>query len=63
MFDEDSPLADALGFRKDVLEAMKRIKCPVFRWSEGNFASAYHWENGTGQKEKWPQILDDTWGG
>lgn len=63
VFDEDSPLADASGFRRDVLEAMQRIKCPVLRWPGGNFASAYHWEDGIGPKESRPQLPNYVWGG
>lgn len=63
VFDEDSPRADARGFRRDVIEAMKRIKCPVLRWPGGNFASAYHWEDGVGPKEKRPTLLNYVWGG
>ncbi|MEN3203812.1 MAG: alpha-L-arabinofuranosidase C-terminal domain-containing protein [Atribacterota bacterium] len=63
VFDEDSPLSDARGFRRDVLEAVKKIKCPILRWPGGNFASAYHWEDGVGPKEARPQLLNYIWGG
>lgn len=63
IFDPGSPLADARGFRRDVLEAVKKIKCPVLRWPGGNFASAYHWENGVGPVEKRPQLINYVWGG
>lgn len=63
VFDEDSPYSDARGFRSDVIEAVKRIKCPVLRWPGGNFASAYHWEDGVGPREKRPALLNYVWGG
>uniref|UniRef100_A0A7V3YID2 non-reducing end alpha-L-arabinofuranosidase n=1 Tax=Candidatus Caldatribacterium californiense TaxID=1454726 RepID=A0A7V3YID2_9BACT len=63
VFDEDSPLADSSGFRKDVLEAVRRIKCPVLRWPGGNFASAYHWEDGIGPRERRPKLINYIWGG
>ncbi len=48
LFDPGSPLADARGFRRDVIEALRRIRVPVLRWPGGCFASAYHWQDGTG---------------
>lgn len=63
VYDEGSPLSDARGFRQDVLEAARRIKCPILRWPGGNFASAYHWEDGIGPKDKRPQLLNYIWGG
>lgn len=63
IFDPDSPLADARGFRRDVLEAVKKIQCPILRWPGGNFASAYHWEDGIGPVEKRPQRINYVWGG
>lgn len=63
VYDEESPRSDASGFRQDVLEAIRRIKCPVLRWPGGNFASAYHWEDGIGPKEHRPQLINYVWGG
>jgi alpha-N-arabinofuranosidase len=63
VFDEGSPLADSRGFRRDVLEAVRRIKCPILRWPGGNFASSYHWEDGIGPKEERPRLLNYVWGG
>jgi alpha-N-arabinofuranosidase len=48
IFDPDSPLAGAHGFREDVLEAARRLRPAVLRWPGGCFASAYHWEQGVG---------------
>ena len=31
VYEPDSPLADEDGFRRDVLEAMKKIKVPILR--------------------------------
>ena len=50
LFEPGSPLADAQGFRTDVLEAVRKIKPPVIRWPGGCFASAYHWKDGVGAK-------------
>jgi len=62
IYEEGSSLSDERGFRKDVLEAVKNIKCPILRWPGGNFASNYHWEDGVGPKEKRPVRFDLAWG-
>jgi len=51
IFDPDSPLADENGFRKDVLNEIKRLKPGTVRWPGGNFSSWYHWIDGTGEQE------------
>ncbi len=53
------PLSDADGFRKDVLEALRRIRVPIIRWPGGCFVSAYHWKDGVG-KERVP-AYDKAW--
>ena len=63
IYNEKSPKSDSRGFRKDIMEAIKRIKCPILRWPGGNFVSAYHWENGIGPLEKRPQLPNYIWGG
>lgn len=63
IYEENSKLSDENFFRKDVLEAIKKIKVPVLRWPGGNFASNYHWIDGIGPKEKRPKKLDTAWMG
>ncbi len=48
VFDPGSPLADADGFRLDVIEALRALRVPVVRWPGGCFVSAYHWTDGVG---------------
>ena len=43
VYDEGSPLADARGFRRDVLDAARPLRIPILRWPGGNFVSGYHW--------------------
>ena len=62
IYEEDSPLSDKDGFRKDVLEAVRKIRCPILRWPGGNFASNYHWEDGIGPKDERPVRFDLAWG-
>ena len=59
---EKSKIPNIKGFRKDVLEAIKEIRPPIVRWPGGNFASAYHWEDGIGPREQRPRRYDLAWG-
>jgi alpha-N-arabinofuranosidase len=61
IFEPGSPLADERGFRTDVLDAMRRLGVPNLRWPGGNFASAYHWEDGIGPRERRPTRFDLAW--
>src|SRR5467141_1583458 len=61
IYEEDSPLSDERGFRKDVLSAVKRLNPPVLRWPGGNFVSSYHWEDGVGPKDQRPRRFDTAW--
>lgn len=68
VFDEGSALAyegDALrgGLRRDVLDACGKLGVPVVRWPGGNFASAYHWQDGIGPRAQRPRRLELAWGG
>ena len=61
VFDEGSPLSDARGFRRDVLDAVKPLRVPVLRWPGGNFVSGYHWIDGVGPVDKRPRRSDLAW--
>ena len=39
IYDPGNKLSDEEGFRKDIIEAMKKIKVPVLRWPGGCFVS------------------------
>ncbi|MDH7513688.1 MAG: alpha-L-arabinofuranosidase C-terminal domain-containing protein [Clostridiales bacterium] len=62
IYDPASPLADEDGFRKDVIEATRRLNVTILRWPGGNFVSGYHWEDGIGPKESRPKRIDLAWG-
>jgi alpha-N-arabinofuranosidase len=62
IYEEASPLTDADGFRKDVMEATRALGVSILRWPGGNFVSGYHWEDGIGPKDKRPARRDDAWG-
>lgn len=60
---EDSPIPNVRGIRKDVVEALKRMKAPVLRWPGGCFADEYHWKDGIGPRESRPAMINTHWGG
>ena len=51
------------GIRKDVVEALKKIRIPVLRWPGGCFADTYHWKDGIGPKAERPSMTNVWWGG
>ena len=53
--------ADEDGFRKDVIEAVKKLKVPLIRYPGGNFVSGYNWQDGIGPKDERPVRLDLAW--
>ncbi len=59
VYDPSSPLADADGLRRDVIDAMRRIKVPVLRWPGGCFVSSYHWEDAVGPVRR--PLFDKAW--
>jgi alpha-N-arabinofuranosidase len=61
VFEEKSPLSDANGFRKDVLEAAKKLNVTLLRWPGGNFSSNYHWKDGIGPRDSRPRRLEMAW--
>jgi len=62
IFEEKSPLSDANGFRKDVLEAVRKLNVTQLRWPGGNFSSNYHWMDGIGPRDQRPARLEMAWG-
>lgn len=50
------------GWRTDVVEAARALRPPVIRWPGGNFASAYHWQDGIGPRDRRPARADVAWG-
>ncbi len=62
VFDEKSPLADANGFRRDVLDAARNLHVSILRWPGGNFSSNYHWRDGIGPRDQRPPRLEMAWG-
>lgn len=61
IYDPQSKLADASGFRKDVLDEIKKLAVPIIRYPGGNFVSGYNWLDGIGPKANRPAVLDKAW--
>src|ERR1700684_590999 len=61
IYDPGSPLSDANGFRKDVLEEIRKLGVPIIRYPGGNFVSGYNWLDGVGPQQDRPVVLDKAW--
>ncbi|MDD6308980.1 MAG: alpha-N-arabinofuranosidase [Clostridia bacterium] len=61
LYEPTHKTADTNGFRKDVLELVRKLNVPIIRYPGGNFVSGYNWEVGTGDKEKRPKKLELAW--
>ena len=61
IYEPGSKLSDANGFRKDVLEEIRRLGVPIVRYPGGNFVSGYNWLDGVGPKQSRPRVLDKAW--
>jgi alpha-L-arabinofuranosidase len=61
IYDPGSPLSDANGFRKDVMDEVRNLGVPIIRYPGGNFVSGYNWLDGVGPKKDRPRILDKAW--
>ena len=61
VYQPGSPLADAKGFRTDVVREVKDLGVPIVRYPGGNFVSGYNWLDGVGPKAERPTVLDRAW--
>ena len=61
LYDPGSPLADANGFRLDVIEALQKLRMPLMRYPGGNFVSNYDWTDGIGPRDERPRRPDFAW--
>lgn len=62
LYDPASPLAEAHGFRTDMLDAARELQLTQMRWPGGNFLGSYDWRDGIGPKDKRPKRLELAWG-
>ncbi len=61
IYEPGHPQADEEGFRKDVLELVKKLNVPIVRYPGGNYVSGFCWEDAIGPKEQRPHRLDLAW--
>jgi alpha-N-arabinofuranosidase len=61
IYEPGSRLADSNGFRKDVIEEIRKLGVPIVRYPGGNFVSGYNWLDGIGPKQDRPRVLDKAW--
>lgn len=59
---KDSPIPNENGMRRDVVDALRRIRVPVLRWPGGCFADEYHWQDGVGPQEGRKRMVNTNWG-
>ncbi len=61
VFEPGSRLADAKGFRSDLVQEVKELGVPITRYPGGNFVSGYNWLDGVGPKAQRPTVLERAW--
>jgi len=61
--DTSKTIPNINGVRKDIIDALRKLKIPNLRWPGGCFADTYHWKDGVGPKDKRPAIVNKWWGG
>jgi alpha-N-arabinofuranosidase len=61
VYDPGNPKSDQNGFRRDVIELIKRLNLSVVRYPGGNFVSGFNWEDSIGPREQRPKRLDLAW--
>ena len=60
---KDSKVPNINGFRKEIIEKLRKINAPVIRWPGGCFAEIYDWRDGIGEDRpvriNWWTICDN----
>ena len=59
IYEPGHPAADENGFRKDVIELIKKLGVSCVRYPGGNFVSGFNWEDSVGNDR--PARLDLAW--
>lgn len=54
LWSENDRVETVKGFRKEIVDGLKKIKAPVIRWPGGCYAETYRWRDGIGSPEKRP---------
>ncbi len=61
IYEPGHPTADAAGWRRDVVDLVRRLGVSIVRYPGGNFVSGYDWEDGIGPRAARPTRLDLAW--
>ena len=61
IYEPGHPTADENGFRRDVIDLVKKLDVPVTRYPGGNFVSGFDWEDSVGPRESRRHRLDLAW--
>ena len=57
------PADNIEGFRPDVLQLLRELDAPIYRWPGGNFVSGYDWRDGVGDRDRRPPRKNPAWRG
>ena len=55
---ENSTIANIRGFRKSLVDSLRKINPPVIRWPGGCFAETYNWRDGIGPRGERPERIN-----
>ncbi len=57
------PSDNIKGYRPEVIQLLKELNAPIYRWPGGNFVSGYDWRDGIGDSDKRPTRFERAWNG
>ena len=61
IYEPGPPTADENGFRRDVIDMVRKLGVPVVRYPGGNVVSGFNWEDSVGPRGERPSRLDLAW--
>ncbi|MBQ7786393.1 MAG: alpha-N-arabinofuranosidase [Clostridia bacterium] len=61
IYEPGHPTADQNGFRRDVIELIRKLDVPIVRYPGGNFVSGFNWEDSIGPRSARAKRLDLAW--
>ncbi|MEK4248798.1 alpha-L-arabinofuranosidase C-terminal domain-containing protein [Paenibacillus sp. FSL W7-1287] len=61
IYNPKHPTADEMGFRRDIIDAVKELDLPALRFPGGNWVSGWDWKNSIGPLEERKAQLDLAW--
>ena len=61
-FDHRLPVWPPHQLEADVLQLVRELDSPIYRWPGGNFVSGYNWRDGIGPRHERPVRINTHWG-